>query len=328
MSHFRSSWIPWCVGIAFTALFTSNLFVRSSSKIKSSSMFSYDGSSLWAPPDFDEVPPGDSGDLIRYGKELIANTSFYLGPKGIVSTITNGMNCQNCHMEAGTRNFALPLSAVAATFPKWLERSERTQSMEDRVNDCLQRSLNGTPLDSANYEMRAFVAYLKWLGHEVPKGVKPRGSGIRSIAFLDRAADPAKGRTIYQQECSRCHGSGGEGMLLADKTAYVYPPLWGENSYNVNATMYRLLPLASFIKANMPFDKVNTLAPLKDEDAWDVAAFISSQPRPDKRFTGDWPDLHKKPIDHPYGPYADPFSEQQHKYGPFGPLAGNKKGGP
>jgi thiosulfate dehydrogenase len=207
MSHFRSSWIPWCVGLVFTALFASSLFVRSTSKIKSASMFSYDGSSLWTAPDFNEVPPGDSGDLIRYGKELIVNTSFYLGPRGIVSTTTNGMNCQNCHMDAGTRNFALPLSAVAATFPKWLERSERTQSIEDRVNDCLQRSLNGKPLDSANYEMRAFVAYLKWLGHEVPKGVKPKGSGIRPIAFLNRAADPGKGRIIYQEECSRCHGA-------------------------------------------------------------------------------------------------------------------------
>ena len=198
MRLFRSSWIPWCIGIVFTALFASNLLIRSSSRVKSVSASSYDGSSLWSPPDFDAVPPGDSGDLIRYGKELITNTSFYLGPRGIVSTTTNGMNCQNCHMDAGTRNFALPLSAVASSFPKWLERSERMQGIEDRVNDCLQRSLNGNPLDSTNYEMRAFVAYLKWLGHEVPKGVKPKGSGIQPIAFLDRAADPEKGRIVYQ----------------------------------------------------------------------------------------------------------------------------------
>jgi thiosulfate dehydrogenase len=28
----------------------------------------------------------------------------------------------------------------------------------------------------------------------------------------------------------------------------------------------------------------------------------------------------EKPVDAPYGPYADGFSEQQHKYGPFAPI--------
>src|SRR5688572_21476875 len=121
MRFLRSSWCPWCVGIIFTGLFLSSVLGRSSSKIKSVSETVYDGTSLWTPPDMNDLPPNDSGDLVRYGKELITNTSFYIGPKGIVSQITNGMNCQNCHMDAGTRNFALPLSAVAAGFPKYLE---------------------------------------------------------------------------------------------------------------------------------------------------------------------------------------------------------------
>src|SRR5215203_2560770 len=99
MSLLRSSWCPWCVGIIFMLLFLNSIFVRSSSKIKSVSENVYEGSALWSPPDFNEVSPGQSGDLVRYGRELITNTSFYLGPRGIVSQITNGMNCQNCHME-------------------------------------------------------------------------------------------------------------------------------------------------------------------------------------------------------------------------------------
>jgi thiosulfate dehydrogenase len=55
-------------------------------------------------------------------------------------------------------------------------------------------------------------------------------------------------------------------------------------------------------------------------EAWDVAAFINSQRRPVKMFAQDWPDISKKSIDYPFGPYADDFSEQQHKYGPFGPI--------
>ncbi|HTH31559.1 MAG TPA: hypothetical protein VL946_09415, partial [Lacibacter sp.] len=64
---------------------------------------------------------------------------------------------------------------------------------------------------------------------------------------------------------------------------------------------------------------------LSDEEAWDVAAFVNSQPRPSKNLSSDWPDISKKPIDHPFGPYADTFTEQQHKYGPFAPIKEHKE---
>ena len=56
---------------------------------------------------------------------------------------------------------------------------------------------------------------------------------------------------------------------------------------------------------------------LTDEEAWDVAAYVNSMPRPHKTFAADWPDISAKPFDHPFGPYADDFTEQQHKLGPF-----------
>jgi thiosulfate dehydrogenase len=87
--------------------------------------------------------------------------------------------------------------------------------------------------------------------------------------------------------------------------------------------------MASFIKYNMPFDSAALGYKLPDEDVWDVGAYIISQPRPQKTFSYDWPDISKKPFDHPFGPYTDDFSEQQHKYGPFKPIkaaiAKNKK---
>ena len=71
----------------------------------------------------------------------------------------------------------------------------------------------------------------------------------------------------------------------------------------------------------MPFDKASFKSPdLTDEEAWDVAAFVNSQPRPSKIFKEDWPDISKKPFDHPFGPFADGFTEAQHKYGPFKPI--------
>lgn len=71
----------------------------------------------------------------------------------------------------------------------------------------------------------------------------------------------------------------------------------------------------------MPYGEVDYTKPeLTNEEAWDVAAFVNSQPRPTKTFSEDWPDISKKPFDHPFGPFADSFSEQQHKYGPFKPI--------
>jgi thiosulfate dehydrogenase len=60
---------------------------------------------------------------------------------------------------------------------------------------------------------------------------------------------------------------------------------------------------------------------LTPEQAWDVAAYMISQPRPHRAgLDKDFPNLLEKPVDTPYGPYADGFSEQQHKYGPFVPI--------
>ena len=64
---------------------------------------------------------------------------------------------------------------------------------------------------------------------------------------------------------------------------------------------------------------------LTDEEAWDIAAFINSQPRPSKDLSKDWPKISGKPYDHPFGPFADTFSETQHKFGPFKPIDDFKK---
>ena len=85
--------------------------------------------------------------------------------------------------------------------------------------------------------------------------------------------------------------------------------------------MNRLINAANFVHSNMPqgADYLNPL--LSTDDAWNVAAFVLSQPRPHKPgLEKDFPDRALKPVDTPYGPYLDGFSEQQHKYGPFAPI--------
>jgi thiosulfate dehydrogenase len=281
---------------------------------------------LWKAPDSNSIPQNDSGELIRYGRKLIHETALYFGPQGYIGHNANGMNCQNCHLEAGTRAWAGNFGSVAALYPRFSERRSSTETINQRITDCFERSMNGKAPDSNSLEMKAMNAYISWVGKDVVKGKKPAGTGLETLPYLDRAADPKKGKLIFMQTCIRCHGENGRGKAdTVFGVGYLYPPLWGEHSYNTGAGLYRLSKFASFIKANMPFGSSYDQEQLSIEEAWDLAAFVNSQPRPVKKFKKDWPNILLKPIDLPDGPFPDSYSSLQHKYGPFGPISKYRK---
>lgn len=276
---------------------------------------------LWTAPDPQALPDGPEKERILYGRDLVAHTAKYFGPKGSVQAgATNGMNCQNCHLKAGTQPFGNNYSAVTSTYPKYRARSGGVENIYKRVNDCFERSLNGRALDTTGAEMAALVAYIHFLGNEVPKGEKPEGSGLKKLAFLNRPSDPVRGKEVYAAQCASCHQPNGQGVLAPDGVEYTYPPLWGTKSYNSGAGLYRLSNFAKYVKYNMPQGVEHTEPVLTDEEAWDLAAFVNSQPRPGKDISKDWPRIEEKPFDHPFGPFADAFTEKEHKYGPFGPI--------
>jgi thiosulfate dehydrogenase len=274
----------------------------------------------WKAPDTSQIDHTHQGDLIRYGRELIVHTAVFLGPKGTVAQISNGMNCGVCHIDAGTRLWGNNFSKVAATYPLFRNRSGKIETVEMRINDCFERSLNGKKPGDSSKEMKAMVAYINWIGKDVSKEKKVNGSGVEILSVLNRAADPAKGKLVYVSICQKCHGKNGEGVWEKNGKEYLYPPLWGKHSYNVGAGMYQISKFAGYIKNNMPFGTTFHNPQLTNEQAWDVAAYVNSKPRPLKDLKKDWPDLATKPLDYPFGPYSDRFSAKQHKYGPFGPI--------
>ncbi|QKJ33055.1 c-type cytochrome [Mucilaginibacter mali] len=276
-------------------------------------------------PDERTIPTGKEGEAIRYGRELLVHTAQYFGPRGSIAQISNGMNCQNCHLEAGGKLFGNNYASFIATYPKMGNRSGKLERPDDRIVQCFERSLAGHAPDTTSREVQAMLAYMKWLARDVKRGQKLYGTACGKLPFLDHAADPVKGLAIYTSKCQSCHGKDGEGVLAADKLSYTFPPLWGRHSYNDGAGMYRIGNLAAFAKNNMPLGASYKSPQLTDEEAWNVAAFINSQPRPHRDQHADWPDLKLKPIDAPFGPYADKFSETQHKYGPFGPIKDAQK---
>ncbi|HMC96881.1 MAG TPA: c-type cytochrome, partial [Flavobacteriales bacterium] len=223
--------------------------------------------------------------------------------------------------DAGTRPWGNNYGSVASLYPKFRERSGTRETIVKRVNDCMERSLNGIPLDSTSREMRAIVSYITWVGSAVPKGEKAKGSGIVELAFLDRAADPVRGKNVFLAKCMTCHNPDGQGKQNPDGRTYLYPPLWGPHSFNTGAGLYRLSRIAGYAKANMPQGATWDRPQLTDEEAWDVAAYVNSQEHPVMDLGRDWPNLAGKPVDHPFGPYTDTFTEVQHKFGPFGPIA-------
>ena len=263
---------------------------------------------------------------IEYGKELFVNTAKYLGPKGSIGHFTNFMNCQNCHLDAGTRPFGISLTMAFRHFPDYRARNNRILSLADRVNDCIQRPLNGKPLDVNSREMRAITVYLRSIASSAPIGKKEWGEDINDvITLIDRAADPKKGAVVYQSKCASCHMQNGEGVMDPSGTFFIYPAMWGGNSYPTSTNMHRVLRVAAFSKANMPFGTATWKKPiLTNEEAFDVAAFInddSIHPRPPNPFEKeDYEVLEEKFVDLPDGPWADPFPALAHKFGPFPPI--------
>ena len=295
---------------------------------QSKAVAQFDTAKIFEAPDPLSIKAENDAQLIQYGRDLIAHTSDYLGPNGLVKSISNGMNCQNCHIEAGSKPFGNNYTAVAATYPKFRARSGTAETIYKRVNDCFQRSLNGQPLDSTSHEMLAIEAYIKWLGATVPKGKSPKGVGLMKLKYLNRAANPDSGRVVFILKCQSCHGENGQGLPMPEGNGRMYPPLWGDKSYNEAAGLYRISNFAGYIKANMPFGASYDNPQLTDTEAWDLAAFINSQPRPKHPFLAtDWPTIEGKPFDHPFGPFADTFPMVQHKFGPFQPIVDwqNKK---
>ena len=138
--------------------------------------------------------------------------------------------------------------------------------------------------------MQDILTYLAYISSGVPVGAKIAGA----TGLLDPpdtlAADKVRGEAVFSRTCSACHGVDGQGMPG-------FPALWGPKSFSIGASMARVERAASFIQHNMPLGQGGTLS---WQDAFDVAAFINSHPRPDSPGKdGDWP-LGDAPADVPY----------------------------
>ncbi|HTE46390.1 MAG TPA: c-type cytochrome [Gemmatimonadaceae bacterium] len=238
----------------------------------------------WAPPTVDSTPDDPYEISVYRGLALLTHTRDSL-PAYVGGTL----NCTSCHLDEGRRANAAPLVGAFARFPKFMDRSGAVVPIEDRVNYCFTRSLAGSKLPADSREMQDIVAYLAFISKGVPNGEHVRGEGMLKMPNL--TGDSARGGALFVDNCARCHGPNGAGMGPI-------PALWGKQSFSIGASMARQERAASFIRLNMPFDRPGTLT---DQQAFDVAAYVTSMTRPDSPGKeNDWPTGAGVPYDVPY----------------------------
>ncbi|HDZ03472.1 hypothetical protein LCGC14_0417410 [marine sediment metagenome] len=280
---------------------------------------------IWKPKDaITEIP--NMSETVKKGYYLIAETSKYMGPnaENVKDRYSgNNLACANCHLQKGAQAGSGSWVGILERFPQFGGRGNREGTIQDRINGCMERSMNGKMLPVDSDKMTAIVAYMNWLGEDVPEHRKAEFKGYPKIKIPNVAVDLDRGKGVYNKECVICHGENGAGVLNPiDSKSYTYPPLWGPDSFNDGAGMNRVITSAEFIKSNMPYLQATWDNPkLTDEEAYHVAGYINSFSRPHKgNKENDYPNKKLKPVSTPYGPWADDFSPEQHKYGPFPPI--------
>jgi thiosulfate dehydrogenase len=240
--------------------------------------------SAWVRLSVDSLPADALGASIRRGRAIFARTHDSM-PRFAPSAL----NCTSCHLDNGRKLGAVPLFGSFGRYPQYLERAGAVVNIEDRVNFCFTRSLAGYRVPAESREMRDIVAYLAFLSRGIPVGADPADTRMKPMPA--GKGDSTRGVAVFAETCARCHGADAKGTPIA-------PPLWGEQSFSIGASMAREERAAAFIRHNMPLDRPGTLT---DDQAWDIAAYITSLPRMD---------LPGKELDYPSGktppdaPYA------------------------
>ncbi|MES2359211.1 MAG: c-type cytochrome [Gemmatimonadota bacterium] len=234
-------------------------------------------------------PSGPEGASARRGFAILAATR-----DSLPGYVGNSLRCFSCHVDNGRRPNGIPLTGAYARYPNYATRDGRVITIQDRVNNCMRRSMAGRNIPSDSREMNDIVTYLALVSHGVAVGSHVSGEGLPKMP--DMSGETSRGASIFTARCARCHGADGQGIPPAT-------PLWGPRSYSIGASLARMERAASFIRHNMPFDSAGILS---DQQAYDVAAFVVSHPRRDS---------HGKELDWPNGgaPRDVPYDTRGHK---------------
>lgn len=242
-----------------------------------------DENGYFSPPQLINAPADKYGDEVRLGHKIFTETQRY-APR----YAGRGLTCNNCHLDAGRKPNSAPMWAAMPAYPVYFQRSDRTDTIEDRIRTCFAFSMNGFPPAPDAPETRALVAYFHFISKGAPIATTLPGRSFPDLGYTGQEPSKDRGKVIYKNKCMTCHGENGEGIKHKDGH-YTYPPLWGWNSYNKGSSFYHVRNmLARFIWANMPYKNDYDLT---QQEAMDVAAYINIHNRPKDPRRGIWSDI-------------------------------------
>lgn len=227
-------------------------------------------SPYFQPPQIGELPNNAFGEMVRRGEALFVNTKA-LAPQ----YVGNEMNCVNCHLDRGRKANSAPLWAAYGMYPAYRKKNNKVNTFVERMQGCFQFSMNGKSPAADSEVLTALTAYAYWTATGAPVGKALPGRGFDEPPPPKGGYSLVRGEAVYKGQCALCHGDNGQGQKVG--ASYVFPPLWGKDSYNWGAGMHRINTAAGFIQHNMPLGKGETLS---DQEAWDVAAFVNMHERP------------------------------------------------
>lgn len=222
------------------------------------------------PPSEADIPEGPFGDVVRLGRDIMLDT-----PKHASRFVGNNLSCANCHLDAGRMAGSAPLWAAYVNFPAYRTKNGKINTFQQRLQGCFRFSQNGTAPALGDPVLIALEAYSFWLATGLPVNKEVAGRGYPDIEKPAQAPDFARGQAVYTARCALCHGANGAGQRANGKI--VFPPLWGDESYNWGAGMASYDNAAKFIHANMPYGMPYSLSP---QESWDVAYFMDAHERP------------------------------------------------
>jgi thiosulfate dehydrogenase len=196
--------------------------------------------------------------------------------------VGNALNCTSCHLKNGTDPQAASFLGVATAYPAWSPREKTVITLEDRILNCFMRSCNGIRPPLGSEVSVSISAYITWLSTDQPIRMNPeRPAGPHAVPQLKAnvtQADGQRGAKLYSERCASCHAENGQG----DKDN---PPVWGARSFNDGAGLANVVQLASWLKVAMPLDQTD----LAEQEALDLAAFVTSHERPKFRLSEHLP---------------------------------------
>ena len=229
------------------------------------------------PPSEADIPTGPFGDTIRMGRDIMLDT-----PKHAAHFVGNNLSCANCHLDAGRMAGSAPLWAAYVNFPAYRAKNGKINTYQERLQGCFRFSMNGSAPPLGDPVLVALEAYSFWLATGLPVNKELAGRGYPKLEKPAQAPNFVRGQAIYTARCALCHGTNGAGQSVGGHI--VFPPLWGDQSYNWGAGMGGINNAAQFIYANMPYGMSYSLMP---QEAWDVAYFMNAHERPqDPRWLG------------------------------------------